>query len=411
MKLLHLNEFYAVVGGLEQYLLALCDASEAAGHPTAVVYCAVTGREPRDRARAAYHVPGLAGPAPAPRAALERLSAILATEAPDVVVLHEILAPEVAQVVTRVAPTVRFCHGFKLTCPGGRRVWNRSAQVCARSVGLACQAWAYLERCMPRDPRQGLPLIARTARLAAIHRAESEVVVASEFMRQILVGNGFAGERVHVVPYFTDVPGRDADVPGRDDLAADWVPGRLLCAARLVPEKGVDHSLRALASLPPPAHLVIAGDGHERGDLDRLASSLGVGGRVTFAGWLGREAMAKALRDAQVVVVPSLWPEPFGISGIEAMACARPVVAYDVGGVREWLAPDVTGLLVPPRDVPALARALGSILGDPARARAMGARGRAIVESRFRARRHLEDFLAVAATARQRWLDRNGKRG
>jgi glycosyltransferase involved in cell wall biosynthesis len=396
MKVLHLSEYYAVVGGLEQYLLALCEVCEAAGHGTAVVFGTLTGQEPRKHDRAAYHIPGIADPAPSSSEALEQFATILHNEKPDVVVVHQILDPQVVQVAVTHAPTIRFAHGFKMICPGGRRMWNRSQQTCMRPVGLACQAWAYLERCMPRDPRQGLPLIARTRRLAAIHREQSEVMVASHFMQEMVVLNGFSREHVHVVPYFTIFP-------DRKNLTGEPTSGRLFCAARLTPEKGVDHLLRALAQLPSWVTLTVAGEGASRPELEHLSATLGLRDRVTFAGWLSRDAIAFALGEAEVVVVPSLWPEPFGIVGIEAMAFARPVVAYDVGGVREWLIPGQTGCVVERGDIVGLARTVRSLVDDPQRSRALGENARPVAEARFTPERHLNDFLTVAQTAALRW--------
>lgn len=396
MKVLHLNEYYAVVGGLEQYLLALCDVCEAAGYRTAVVYCTATGQEPRKADRPAYHIPGLAGPADSSSEALEQFAAVLRHEKPDVVVVHQILDPEVVRVAVTHAPTIRFAHGFKMICPGGRRMWNRSQRVCAQPVGVACQAWAYLERCMPRDPRQGLPLIARTRRLAAIHREHSEVIVASHFMQDMVVLNGFSRKHVHVVPYFTVFP-------DRKNLAVEPPPSRLFCAARLTPEKGVDHLLRALAQLPAQVTLMVAGEGASRAELEHLTGTLGLRGRVTFTGWLSRDAMGEALRAAAVVIVPSLWPEPFGIVGIEAMAHERPVVAYDVGGIREWLIPDQTGCVVECGNIAGMARAVQGLVDDPPRSRALGKNGRPVAEARFTPERHLDGFLTVIESARMRW--------
>lgn len=396
MKLLHLNEFYAVVGGLEQYLLALCDICDAEGHATAFVYSAATGREPKDTCRPAYHIPGIAGPTPTSRQALDRLEDVLAREAPDIIVIHEIHEPQVVALATRSRPTIRFGHGVKIVCPGGRRMWNRSHQICGRPVGLACQAVAYRERCLPRNPCDGLQAISRTRRLLALYREHSDLVVPSAFMRELLLREEVRKDRVHVIPYFTRIPDRQSsEIPA--------IPRRIFCAARLTPEKGVQHLLRALAGLPPPAHLLVAGDGPAREGLQTLARELGLIERVTFGGWFSHEAIATALAEAQIVVFPSLAPESFGIVGIEAMVRGRPVVAYDAGGVREWLIPDATGLLVPLGDLPGLSRAIRSLLDDPGRGVAMGKAARAVAEERFSPERHVRDFLAVAGGAFARW--------
>lgn len=387
MRILHLNEFYAPVGGLERYLDACCAALEADGHTTAVLYATATGREP-SASRAAYHVPALEADATGGQAQLE---AVVRDEKPDVVMVHQVLNAGALDWITGAYPSVRFAHGFKVICPGGRRMWRGAGQVCRREAGYACQAVAYRERCMPRDPRAGLPLVARSLRLAAIHRRRSEIVVASGFMRELFLANRFDGRRVHVVPYFTDLPPAVTDVP----------PGRtrLFCAARLVPEKGLHLLLDALRRVPG-AELTIAGDGPERARLKGLAALGGLADRVAFTGWLEPDAVARAIAASTAVVVPSLWPEPFGITGIEAMAHARPVIAFDVGGVREWLVDRETGLAVAPGDAAGLAAAIERI-GDRELATRLGRRGRACVETRFTARAHVDALLRVVRRAHE----------
>jgi glycosyltransferase involved in cell wall biosynthesis len=93
--------------------------------------------------------------------------------------------------------------------------------------------------------------------------------------------------------------------------------------------------------------------------------------------------------------VPSVWPEPFGLVGIEGFEAGRPAVASDTGGISEWLTHGVSGLLVRPGDSRALARALNELLADPQRQLEMGAAGRAHVHERFSRERH-KDALADA---------------
>jgi len=396
MKILHLTEFFAPVGGLEQYLFAVCGAMCTAGLSPQVIYGTRLGREPMDAGFPTTHIPGIADPAPLPDGTLERLRAYLAEQRADIAVVHEVFNPAVLNLLTSALPTIRFVHGHKLACPGGRRLWARRKAICSRPVGLTCQALAYRERCMPRNPLVGIPLIRRTQALVGLHHSRGEMIAPSGFVRELLLRNQFNPEQVHVVPYFTDLP-RDP-APERD-----IVDGRIFCAARLTPEKGVDHLIRALVALPPPAHLVIGGAGPFRTELESLARHMQVAGRIHFLGWLDRAGIVAAIRNAAIVAVPSVWPETFGIVGIEAMAHARPVVAYDAGGVREWLEQGRNGLLVPFADQQALSRALQSLLGDSGSRQAFGREGRLRVEQRFLATHHLAGFAQVAERARARW--------
>jgi len=92
-----------------------------------------------------------------------------------------------------------------------------------------------------------------------------------------------------------------------------------------------------------------------------------------FTGWVSGDARVDLIRRASVVAVPSLWPEPFGLSGLEAGIHGVPAVAFDVGGIREWLRDGVNGVLVRERgDAIAMGRALAAVLGDAAALRRLG---------------------------------------
>ncbi|MFC6093453.1 glycosyltransferase [Saccharothrix lopnurensis] len=162
---------------------------------------------------------------------------------------------------------------------------------------------------------------------------------------------------------------------------------RVVSVGRLVPRKGFEDLIGALRSLPG-TELVIAGGPPDVGadpEARRLlahAERCGVRGRVRLAGQVSRAAVPALLRSADVVAcVP--WYEPFGIVPLEAMACGKPVVATAVGGLMDTVVHNVTGVLVPPRDPLALARALGPLLFDRARREAYGLAGLDRVAARY----------------------------
>jgi glycosyltransferase involved in cell wall biosynthesis len=213
-------------------------------------------------------------------------------------------------------------------------------------------------------------------------------------MRGLILHEGFMAQHVHKIPLCTALPSAETLQPPAD-------PHTSFYAARLIPEKGIHLVLEAIKSLPR-TRLVVAGAGPERVRLENLADEWALLSRVTFTGWLDPTAVASHIVQAAVVVVSSIWPEPFGLVGIEAMARARPVVAFDVGGVRGWLLPGKTGLLAPSGDVPALASAVGSLLNDPRRGQLLGAHGRASAEERFSPERFLKDLIAVGMAVARR---------
>ena len=163
---------------------------------------------------------------------------------------------------------------------------------------------------------------------------------------------------------------------------------------RLVPEKGFDTVLRALAMLPD-ATLVLVGDGPERLSLERLSTDLGLRGRVTFAGRVDPPWTSRWRFD--VLAMPSRT-EAFGLVAVEALLAGIPVVGSRVGGLCEVLTDGETGLLVPVDDPTALAAAIGKLQADPSlRSRLAGqggidARERFTIDSMMRGYR---SFLAI----------------
>jgi len=157
------------------------------------------------------------------------------------------------------------------------------------------------------------------------------------------------------------------------------------CVASLAPHKGQAVLLRAVDYLRPDRPLptlVFVGDGPERAALEALAAERSRAARILF---LGERRDARCLLPAfDVLVIPSLGREGFGLAAIEAMDAAVPVVASRVGGLPEVVDDGRTGLLVPPGEPAALAAAVGSLLDRPELRHAMGAEGRRQVAERFR---------------------------
>ncbi|GAA0375810.1 glycosyltransferase family 1 protein [Microbispora corallina] len=176
---------------------------------------------------------------------------------------------------------------------------------------------------------------------------------------------------------------------------------RLLSVGRLVPRKGVDTTIRALQYLKD-AELVIAGgpaaaELHHDPEVTRLrwlAAQAGVADRVSFLGRVGRDTLPALMRSASAVVsVP--WYEPFGMVTLEAMASGVPVVATAVGGQKETVVNNVTGVLVPPRKPVVLARALRRLLDDPVRRTAYGIAGADRARARYGWTRIAAETLAA----------------
>jgi glycosyltransferase involved in cell wall biosynthesis len=161
-------------------------------------------------------------------------------------------------------------------------------------------------------------------------------------------------------------------------------PGRILFLGRAEAAKGIDELLAAAAELAPrfpQLRLVIGGEG----DLERVrrrAAALGIGDRIELLGWVGPRARDAQLARASVFCLPS-HAEGLPMSMLEAMAAGTPVVVSNVGGIPETIQDHDNGLLVPPRDAPALAAALARVLADDTLRERLARRGRATIEQRY----------------------------
>lgn len=234
------------------------------------------------------------------------------------------------------------------------------------------------------SPAQRLPVE------RALARGADRVVATCREEREELAEMGADPDRVSIVPCGVDLDEFAATGPAEPRTAPrhGGPSHRIVTLGRLVPRKGADDIIAALRDIPD-TELVVAG-GSAPGDaladpgVERLraaADEAGVADRVDFRGQVARDAVPALLRSADLLVCAP-WYEPFGIVPLEAMACGVPVVASEVGGMRDTVVDGVTGAHVPPCDPAALAATARSLLADP------GARSRMGAEAARRARRY-----------------------
>lgn len=194
---------------------------------------------------------------------------------------------------------------------------------------------------------------------------------------------GWPEERVHYIPNFVDIPPAGFKAEGEAIRARHNIPEEavvLLVAARLHPVKGIDVALDALAKLPKQVHLLLAGAGEEETALRAQAEASGITERVHFLGWINDITPLCAAAD--IFVVPSR-SEPLGNVVLEAWAHAMPLVSTAAEGPKQLVTPRENGLLVPVDDAPALAHAIGEILGNPNLAVLLAEGGLGTLQHRF----------------------------
>lgn len=224
--------------------------------------------------------------------------------------------------------------------------------------------------------------------------ARAHVHAISESTKSDLVGRGFKAERVRVI-----YPGVDSSRFRPDPAVPRERTPTFLYVGRLKRYKQVDTAIAALARTKG-ARLVIAGAGDDRGRLERIAAGLAVQHRVEFAGRVSEERKLELYRRAWAVVLPSL-KEGWGITNLEAAACATPALAADNSALRESLKDRETGYLFPTGDAAALAQQFERLAGDERHVAQLGAAARRFAES-FSWERAAEQSLEHLTTALER---------
>jgi glycosyltransferase involved in cell wall biosynthesis len=319
----------------------------------------------------------------------ERIGEALSFD-PDVIHLHQVDLPDVVQAMRVSAPVLISAHVYS-ACPSGL-YYFRPGHECTRGHGPGCAFNLIARGCAHTANLKPLPTrYKNSARRADALKSADLVVSYSSSVDRHLAANGLLRRRI--VPF----PATIAAIEG----AGHDARRRVVFAGRMVRHKGIAVLIRAAREVD--AEFVICGDGREMQAMRRLARRTNVQDRVTFRGWLSSEQLAWEFAQASVVVIPSLWPEPFGLVGIEALAAGRPVIASATGGIEDWLDDGVSGLCVKPGDVGELVQALNELLADPDRQRTMGIAGRESVNARFSPSRHVAAMLDAYASARATW--------
>ena len=354
-----------VVGGIETYLRTVVPALRARGHRLAMFHETAA---PEDR-------PWITDDPEIPRfcsgtLGAESWLARMREWAPDIVFNHGLADIGLEGRAGEIAPEVYFAHGYFGTCISGAKVrrWPETSP-CSRRFGAACLALYLPRRCGGLSPAtlwRGYQSSAE--RLTAIRRCRA-LVVTSSHMAEEYRRHGL-GERVRIVhlPVLPPLSGAG------DGLLSPSGAVRLLFMGRMQSLKGGGLLLDALpmvrAQSGRPVELCMAGDGPDRALWSRRAEEImrrHEGVRCTFTGWVEPVERDRLLRHSHVLVVPSIWPEPFGQVGLEAGHLGVPSVAFRVGGIPDWLHDGVNGHLAPadPPTASGLADAIGRCLSDP----------------------------------------------
>jgi len=374
MRLLFVHDRFGAMAGAEVNLQLTATELQNRGHKAGLLHGPPTGK-----AEAAWHdlfserFPFAEGNNfHTARTALE-------TFQPDAIYVHKMSDATVLEALAGSGvPVAHMVHDHDLYCMRSYKYFPLTRTICTRAAGLHCVFPCGAT--LARNRNGGFPLkwisyLARKREIA-LNRRFARMVVATDYMRQELLRNGFDPQQIEI----------HSPVPRTDESAhtASFSDRNLIIySGQVIRGKGVDVLLESLARVRAPFECLIFGDGNHRGHCEQLAHRLGLTDRVQFKGYVPPGQLETFYQDASLAVVSSVWPEPFGAVGLETMRHGLPVVAFDAGGIKEWLFDGENGFLVPWMDRGRFAARMDQLLADKSLARRLGGRGRQLLRDKF----------------------------
>ena len=401
MRIAIINWSNRRIGGTGTYLSAVVPQLQRAGHEIALWH--------------EVNTPVEYDPIPMPSGApvwsmtdlgLEPALAALSSWRPDLLYAHGLLDPAVERRTLQIAPSVFFAHNYYGTCITGAKTVRRPVVTpCGRTFGWQCLAHYYPSRCggwspvtMVRQYRQ------QRDRLQLLEKYTA-IVTHSTHMQQEYVKHGLHTARVFNVRYGADET--SPAIVARHASSLHVGPWELLFAGRMDDLKGGRELILALPEvgkrLSREVRLTFAGDGPLREEWESLAQRVCRDQsrvQVRFAGWLPRTSMDGVFAQSDLLVLPSLWPEPLALVGLEAARHRLPVAAFAVGGISDWLKSGHNGFLAPgdPPTVHGLVDAIVACLEDSA-THARLREGAGALSADFAFDTHIELLLRAFADA------------
>jgi glycosyltransferase involved in cell wall biosynthesis len=371
MRILQLHNHHASLGGAMEVLAHEGELLAGAGHQVeqftlpAAAELGLSGV--RAGAKAVWNV-----------AAARETSRRIERFRPDVVHVHTpfpLMSPSVFRAARSAGvPAVTTLHSYRWSCVVGTCV--RDGRICEDCVGSRLKLAGVRHACY-HDSRAAttaltLGLVVHRA-VGTTHRDVTRYLTLTDFMRRLMLRDGYPADRIVVKPNSVPDPG----IGGRRAGG----PRELFLAARLIEIKGVRTLLDAWAKADTQdLRLVVAGDGELRPLVEQAAKA---DASIDYVGWLGERDVTDRMRDAEVVLVPSQWYEGLPLVILRSLAVGTPLLVSDLENFSQDVVGDGTGWTFATGDSSSLAAQLSVLAADPGRASSLRPAARASYEARY----------------------------
>lgn len=383
MRILFIHERFGALAGAEANLYVTATELKQRGHEVGLLHGPTTGKNEAAWAKTfSFRRPLGNG---------NDLQERLRCFAPDIIYVHKLSRLDLIEALVHSGQRlVRMVHDHDIYCMRHYKYHPLTREVCHRPAGPHCvfPCGAFVAR-----NREGfLPLkfisYAAKRREIELNQRFDRMIVVTAYMRDELLQNGFDPARIEIHPPVPRMPS--------ETLSSNFSQRNLiLYIGQVIRGKGVDILLQSLALLKTPFECIILGEGSHRRKCEAICRRLRLQDRVQFAGFVPQDQVKEYLRECSVVAISSVWPEPFATVGMEVMRYGIPVVAFDAGGIKDWLHDGENGFLVPWMDRQQYASRIGQLLADKQLARQLGENGRVNVNTNYDFGRYISGLEAM----------------
>jgi glycosyltransferase involved in cell wall biosynthesis len=393
MRILHINKFFWVAGGVERYMFDVADLFERNGHEVHYFSMQDESRN-RDHPDSKYFVSNIdykttnywqklsrarqiIGKTIYSFESRRKLREMIADIKPDIAHLHLIdhhISPSILpELKAAGVPIVQTIHEYKRICPNYRLYIERTSETCTR-----CLSGNYMhclgQKCL-KDSYTASALVTTAMYLHRWSKVWDTHVDLSlcvtDFVKDMLKRGGVPESQLLTVPLMI----RMEDYQPSEERG-DYI----LFAGRLAPEKGLFTLLKAMENLPD-IRLKIAGDGPVMDDLRKIVEEKSLH-HVEFTGYIDGIELRKLMAQSRFLVFPSEWYEPGALTISESQAMERPVIGARIGGIPETMEDGISGLLFEPGNIEELTEKIQYLYSHKEESIAMGKASRKVVENR-----------------------------
>lgn len=381
---LHINESLLPTGGAEGYIMDLAKSMIASGIS---VHLGTSRVEELTLPKVSHVFPGVDEKSEGEllMGQVEDIQGVMKENGLEVVHLHSIDNPGLYSALGESFPVIRTVHDSRAVCPTEFRI-NETGQLCAVAIG---------ELCLSCSTDVGPSTISsKKETLTALDRLDL-VLVPSAYTKEQLVINGVSADKVKVLPLFVPA-GLESKPKDTESHTSD-----ILFIGRIIKSKGLAQAIEAVSNIKRPFRFVVCGDGPDIESCQKMVNDLGMTDKVKFVGWTGRKETSKYLAGTGVLLVPSMGPESFGLVGLEAMNYGKPVVAFNSGGINEWLRNGENGYLIDRGNVNEMTRAVSTLIYSSKMRKDCGSRGKEMADTEFNIETHRQKLMEIYSSVRR----------